>query len=181
MKLTKILLTVVALLSFVSFGATQQVAPKTHLLYDRLTPEVVRVQERDTFNQRKNIAKKIELRFRKRGITDNRAIVAAWVNSWHESRWNRNARGGNCKGIFQLLTRRPDRWLYNADRNIDILLNESPFKQRIDKWNKWVKDHPRASVSAVTLKFASEVERCAPRHRAMRGATAARWWKVIYS
>ena len=191
MKLTKFL-PVVALLtlscgSTLSEGQTHKLSftahpiKKTHLLYEKLTSKVVKVDDRKTFDKRKNIAKKIELRFRKRGINDKRAIVGAWVNAWHESEFNPKDEYYGCKGLFQLLSDHSDHWLYNADRNIDILLNEEPYKPRIDKWYIWVKKHPHASVREVTVKFATDVERCAKRFRARRGITASHWMKVINS
>jgi hypothetical protein len=191
MKLTKILpmvaLLVLACCAFSQEAPMKQkfanhaIHTKSNLLYSELTPKVVPIEDRKTFIQRKNIAKKIELRFRKRGINDERAIVGAWVNAWHESEFDPKCESGGCKGIFQLLINHEDSWLYNADRNINILLNESPYKERVDKWYIWVKKHPQASVQVVTVRFATEIERCAKRYRARRGVTAKHWWKVMHT
>lgn len=151
------------------------------LTVHRLPKAAVRIQEQSTLENRRNIAEKAERYFRKLGVTSDKAILALLANAWHECRWNPNDISGSCIGFFQLSRAggmgrgQSVKKLQNLEYNIAIMAASSSFKD----WVKWCNSHPSASCGAMSLRFASLVERCAKKHRYPRLITADKWYKSL--
>ncbi len=152
------------------------------LTVQRLPQVAVRIQEQSTFNSRKKFAIKAEEIFRKAGIKSDKMIIAMHANAWHESRWNPATKSGSCVGYFQLHMKYSGRGLSlsqlkNLECNVQKLMATSSFKD----WVKWCQKNPQSSSGEMAFKFASQVLRCASKHRNARRTTANKWFLVLNS